>query len=183
MLLFYLLLIETPGAKKRFEEIHNQNKDIMYYTAYKILRHREDAEDAVHQTFLKIIEIWKNIEQQACPQISSLCAVICRNTAIDIARKNKYRTHVQLEDLEYGETAGSRTEEEVFSKMDMERLISHISELPEIYRDTFLLIIGNDLSIPQVAKALNKSKETIKKRLQRGRSLLLVRMKEEISYA
>ncbi len=183
MLSFYLQFLETDQEKQRFEEIHNQNKDLMYHVANKILNHIEDTEDAVHHAFVKLLEIWKKIEHQTCPQITSLCVIISRNAAIDIARKKKYRVYTPLEEIEWYEDSNQRTDDEVLEKMGVETIMQCILQLPEIVKDSLMLHIGNGLSVRQVAKLLNISTEAAKKRIQRGRSQLVTMMKGEYANA
>ena len=181
MLAFYLMMFETEQDKQKFEEIYQANQQMMYHTANKILHHPQQAEDAVHQAFLKLIEIWGTVKEQSCPQIASLSVIISRNTAIDLARKNKYRAYVPLEerlDLE----AVSRTDEEALGNISAAVILEKAKELPDIYRDVMMLYLGNDLSIPQISKALKISNVTAQKRIQRGRARLAACLKEEVAF-
>ena len=55
-MLVYLSLIESDEDKSKFEKIYERYKGLMFYTAMQILNHKQDAEDAVHQAFVSIIE-------------------------------------------------------------------------------------------------------------------------------
>ena len=56
----YLTLIESDTDKSKFEIIYRAYRDLMFHVAYKILNNQQDSEDAVHQAFLKIIEVPEN---------------------------------------------------------------------------------------------------------------------------
>lgn len=59
-MLLYLQMLETPEEKSLFEQIYLEYRGLMYHVAYEILHNDQDAEDAVHQAFVKIVE---NIKQ------------------------------------------------------------------------------------------------------------------------
>ena len=52
----YLQMIEAPEERSKFESIYLLHRNTMYAVAYRILQNAEDAEDAVHYAFLKILE-------------------------------------------------------------------------------------------------------------------------------
>lgn len=54
----YLAMIDSDADKSKFEILYSEYKNLMYYTANRILRTAADAEDVVHQAFLKVIEFW-----------------------------------------------------------------------------------------------------------------------------
>lgn len=55
-MLLYLQMLETPEKKSLFEQIYLEYRGLMYHVAYEILHNDQDAEDAVHQAFVKIVE-------------------------------------------------------------------------------------------------------------------------------
>lgn len=55
-MMIYLQMIETPEEKSKFEQIYLEYKGLMFHVAYEILHNEQDAEDAVHQAFVKIAE-------------------------------------------------------------------------------------------------------------------------------
>ncbi len=52
MLAFYMAFIDDEDDREKFEIIYNEYRKRMVSTAYSILRNHEDAEDAVHDTFI-----------------------------------------------------------------------------------------------------------------------------------
>lgn len=56
-MILYLSMIDTPKEQVKFELLYWEYKDLMFYTANRILNHSQDAEDAVQQAFLSIIKI------------------------------------------------------------------------------------------------------------------------------
>ena len=51
-MLIYLQIIETDEDKSKFEQIYETYRGLMFHTAFKVLTHEQDAEDAVHHAFV-----------------------------------------------------------------------------------------------------------------------------------
>jgi RNA polymerase sigma-70 factor (ECF subfamily) len=55
----------------------------MFYVAMKILHNEHNAEDAVHQAFLSILENLDKISNVECPKTQSYIVIIVERKAID----------------------------------------------------------------------------------------------------
>ena len=58
-MMIYLQTIDTAEDRSKFEQLYEQYKQLMFYTAFQILKRPQDAEDAVHHAFLSIAEIFQ----------------------------------------------------------------------------------------------------------------------------
>lgn len=63
MLQVYLNLLDTQEDKEKFEQLYALYKDKMYKVAYQILHNRHDAEDAVHDSVIAIIDNLEKIKK------------------------------------------------------------------------------------------------------------------------
>ena len=86
-MLIYLQMIETPEEKTVFEQIYLEYRGLMYHVAYEILHNEQEAENAVHQAFVKIAENIKKIEDPLCPKTRSYVVTIVEHQAIDRYRR------------------------------------------------------------------------------------------------
>ena len=68
MLAFYMAFIDDEDDREKFEIIYNVYRKRMVSTAYSLLRNHEDAEDAVHDTFIKIARNMNSIGDQLYTQ-------------------------------------------------------------------------------------------------------------------
>ena len=84
----YLAMIDSDANKSKFEILYSEYKNLMYYTANRILRNSSDAEDVVHQAFLKVIEILDTISSPRCHKTRALLVTITEHKAIDLYREN-----------------------------------------------------------------------------------------------
>ena len=60
-MLIYLQMIEDPADRERFCQLYEAHRNAMYWTAYRILRRKADAEDAVQEAFFVWPATWKKL--------------------------------------------------------------------------------------------------------------------------
>lgn len=92
----YLAMIDSDADKSKFEILYSEYKNLMYYTANHILRNSGDAEDVVHQAFLKVIEILDTISSPRCHKTRALLVTITEHKAIDLYREKQRRNVLPL---------------------------------------------------------------------------------------
>ena len=85
-MIIYLQMIESDEDKSKFEQLYIMYKGLMFHVAMKILKNEFDAEDAVHQAFLSLIENLKKISDVKCPKTRAYIVIITERKAIDIIR-------------------------------------------------------------------------------------------------
>lgn len=163
MLLLYLQMLDTPEEKVRFEQIYVEYRGLMYRVAEKILHNRQDAEDAVHNAFLRIIKKFSKFQKAPAEELAPQIVVITKNEAISILRKRK--DTAPLEDWEgFAEKAESVT--------DYHALVDTFANLPQTYRATMEMKILLGYSDGEIASKLGLSKKAVSVRISRGRQLL-----------
>ena len=62
-MMLYLQMLETPEEKVQFEEIYLKYRSAMFRAAEGILHNDQDAEDAVHNAFLRIIKRFSRFQK------------------------------------------------------------------------------------------------------------------------
>lgn len=82
-MLIFLSMLETEEAKCSFEKIYRENYLTMYHIALGMLKSQADAENAVHEAFLKLAERFEKYMQIGCSEMTGLCVTIVKNKAID----------------------------------------------------------------------------------------------------
>ena len=116
MLAFYMSFIDDDDDREKFEIIYNEYRKRMVSTAYSILRNHEDAEDAVHDTFIKIARNMNSIGDPKSNEALSYVLKATKNTAINLSQKNTTRNkHIHLEDVE------NMTDEHFFEKLSVSK--------------------------------------------------------------
>ena len=172
MLLYYLSLLEVEEDKRRFFQLHQKYELKMYRVALNLLKDQHRAEDCVHDAFCKIIENFSKISSFSCHETELWIVTITKNTALDILKKEKRREELPES---WDAPAPGGTEEEAGYR----RLVELIRSMPEGYRRALELKFVLEYSNQQVGEALGISTAAAGKRIQRGRELLIQRLKEE----
>lgn len=139
----------------------------MYNISFNILRDNFDAEEAVSQTFLKIIDNIERITALPCPQIEPYCVIILKNETMNIIRKRK--KIVLLEDVDYinHSDVDYDIEEEYLETVNKEKLFSCINKLSDDEKNLIHLRYVNEMRFKDIAELLDITEEAAKKRGQR----------------
>jgi RNA polymerase sigma-70 factor (ECF subfamily) len=160
-------MIDTEEEKNQFEHLYTTYKQDMYAIAYDVLKNKEDAEDAVHQSFLKIADNFTKVSQIPCNEIKAYIVIISRNTAIDMYRQNKNRaTHT----TELNET--EIVDESYFENKDYDELLKAIEQLPQIYKDVIYLYYLQGFSTKETATQLGITANLVWQRTSRAKKML-----------
>ena len=171
----YLAIIDSPEGKLKFEVIYERYKNLMFYTANRVLGDTRDSEDIVHDAFLKVIKIIDDIDDPNSPQARCLIVTITENKAIDLYRKRKSKTVVPFEE----EYIGVPEQSMIDQIEENDRLVKAIALLPGKYREVLLLKYSHGYSMDEIAMILSMSKENVKKIIQRARKKLEKQLSEE----
>lgn len=163
MLVYYLQMIDTPEEKIRFEQIYQKYRGLMYRVADGVLHNRQDAEDAVHNAFLRIIKHFKKFQTTPVEDLAPQVAVIARNEAISLLRKRK--GEASLEDWD-----GLAESSEAVT--DYHALVDSFTRLPQTYRAVMEMKLLSGYSDGEIAAKLGLSKTAVSTRVNRGRQFL-----------
>lgn len=165
MINVYLTILNTDEDKIKFEEMYIKYKQRLFKLSFCILHNKEDAEDAVHQSFLTIANNFEKIKTMSCHEMESYIVIIIRNNSINTYNKNIERcTELDEEQLPI--------DIDFFEDINYENLVRTISGLSQIYKDVLLLHYVNDFSVKEISKMLDISIDNVRKRLERAKRLL-----------
>lgn len=172
MLIYYLQMIESEEDKTKFEQIYINYNRLMFYIAKDILKNEEDAWDAVHNSFLSIVDKMDRIHDTKCNETKAFLMIIVKNKAIDIyRRKNKIQFVELVENDDYYCIADPEIPE------DCE--YSVLSKLKPFVRDVLILKYGYEYSNDEVAQMLNSTPEAVRKAAWRARKKLKEMVEEK----
>jgi len=181
-------MIESPEDTDKFTEIYNKYKSMMHNVAFKVLNNTQDAEDAVHEAFLKLAKNISKVEGISCKKTETFLVILCRNASIDIYRKNKKeRNRVDLgedNDMDSIKTVPALDAlSELVSIEGYNRLIELIYELGDTYRDTIALRFVLEWTNNEIADFLGMNRNAVEVRVNRGRAKLIEMLGKEEEYA
>ena len=162
-MIVYLQMIEDDGDKSKFEQIYRKYRGLMFHVARNILHNDRDAEDAVHQAFLAIIENLNKISDIHCPKTRSFLVIIVERKSIDILRKNNRMIPMERND----ETQGM----EIPLPGD-NGLADALAKLPARYREVLLLRYDQGYSAKEIAKLFQMQPAAVQKLIWRAKQAL-----------
>ena len=172
MLLFYLSMIVSQEDKRKFEQLYLLYHGHMLRVAQKILRDEPLAEDAVHQTFLRIINDMTKIGDVPSHQSRAFAVIKVRGIALNMLRARRKIIEMPFEELVEDMEVDCYMEDKIADEISGEELHVVLAELPPIHRDVLYLMYFEDMSVRDIARSLNLSESAVKKRLERARNAL-----------
>lgn len=171
-MLIYTALIDLPDDRRKFEQLYETYKNLMYHTAYQLVHNHHDAEDCVHQAFLSVIDHLDKLRSVKSPQTASFLVITTERKAIDLLRKRQRTQTLELNE----EICGV-----VIPDIEGNSLADAIAKLPPDYRQVLLLRFDNGYTDREIAKFLGITPSGVRKRIGRARSALAdILEKEEI---
>lgn len=163
-----LAQLETEEEKTLIEKLYYEYESQMYSTAFAILQHKQDAEDAVQSAFLKIIEYLPKLNMDLNLQTQSLLTVITRNIALNKIKKRKQRLKYEL-DIEDYETIPVIDD---FDKISFKKIQSLVDKLPDDLKNVVIMRFILDYNPKTIAGLLDITESAVYKRITAARKLL-----------
>ena len=139
----------------------------MYNISFNIIRDKHDAEEALSQTFLKIMDNIEKISALPCPQIEPYCVIILKNETINIIRKRKKVVYIENVDYFDQDSKEYDIEEDYLKTIDSQELLSCINKLSDVEKNLIHLRYVNEMGFKEIAELLDITEEAAKKRGQR----------------
>ena len=154
-------------------------KDKLFRLALCITRNREEAEDIVQDTMLRV---WNRREEwNVWETVEGFCLTICRNLAIDRRQKMDAR-HVELTP-EVTELPDMAAPDKLMERDERLGLLHRlIAELPEKQRTILQLRDVEGKSYKEIAEILHIKEHSSTSQLHRAKCLLIKRIKEYTEY-
>lgn len=163
-----------PDAQTRLFATHTPR---LYRVALNVLRNKEDAEDAVQDTWRRAYLKLRTFEGRS--SISTWLTRIAINSALMIRRRNKRLFEVSLHEAPDDEGSlphpvdDGPTPEESYRHAELRDLLAqHINRLPSLIRTAFLLRDVDGFTTTESIKLLGVNSSALKSRVQRARRRL-----------
>ncbi|PHZ84421.1 RNA polymerase sigma factor [Paremcibacter congregatus] len=136
---------------------------------YRKIQSREDAEDILHETFVRLQNI-KEIEAIEYPR--AFIFTIANNLATDNIRRKTIRgvknASYAEEQIEQKNSTGLNPEESYLRKQYLQMLSEVIIDLPPKCRQAFILRKFHNLSYKEIALEMSISVKTVEKHLAKA---------------
>ena len=164
------------GDTQAFKLLVDRHKEKAMTLAVRILRNREDAEEALQDSFVRVYRALASFEWKS--SFSTWLYRIVYNTCATAAGKKNgiHSLSIDVEDedgmqmeIESNELpADMKLESDEFSKI----LNEEIEKMPVVYGSTFTLFVIQDMSYEEIVLITGLPLGTVKARLFRARAIL-----------
>jgi RNA polymerase sigma-70 factor (ECF subfamily) len=162
----------TPPAAAQTQLYHAHYRRI-YNTCLRIIGNAMDAEEAMHDTFLKIFNhVYKINDEKAFYAWSQSIAI---RTAIDRVRKKK----IYFEPVENLSIAQEEPADDEQTTWSIPAIKQKINELPTGYRLILSMRLFDDCEFAHIAEALKIKESTVRSQYVRGKQKLLQALKNK----
>lgn len=150
-----------------FARIVNSYGDMLFRLCMHYTRNIADAEDIVQQSFLKIIE--KNVQFKNPVHEKAWLIRVCTNLCLDMLKRADSNT-LPLTDQPAG--AAAQPQDSCITES--------LYSLPPKQRTAIYLFYYEDMSVKEIALAMDEKQNTVLSHLNRGRKALEKLLKEEM---
>jgi RNA polymerase sigma-70 factor (ECF subfamily) len=167
------------GESHLFHELIRPYERSVYVMALSFLKNEADAEDAAQEAFLKAYRNLSSFRGES--KFGTWLISIALNEARSRLRRAKTVTMESLDDPPdgYGQVSHALLRDwreipsEALERQEIRHLLQRaVGELPQIYREIFLLRDVEELSVVEAAKVLQITAGSVKVRLHRARTML-----------
>jgi RNA polymerase sigma-70 factor (ECF subfamily) len=180
-----LAKLSRGGDRRAFAELVDLYKDKIYHLGYRMLNQKQEAEDVVQETFLRV---YTNLERYDENQkFSTWIYRIATNLCIDRLRKRKpsFSLDAELSDGEGTDwhamlaSDEASPETEIILSETQQNIRDAIQTLPDKYKSVVVLRYLHDMSLQEISDVLEMPVTTVKTRVHRGREFLRKKLEPE----
>ena len=177
---YALLQAIQGGSQEAFNKLVDRYKNRLFNLVVRMIPTREEAEDIVQETFLRVFQHKNNFDPKYC--FSTWIYTIALNLAKNNLRRKKKVKFLELFDLEETSEEPAVEPGRVALGPWIEK---EIEKLPEKYKAAFLLREVDQLPYEEIAEITGVPTGTVKSRVNRARTILAesLRPKKEKLYA
>ena len=147
----------------------------LFRVAHSLLRNRAEAEDAVQDTFLRVLQ-----HQAGLPAIREMRPWLIRitwNLALD-RKRGKRPDQADEGFLQTLVSPQVPADQALADAQGARRVLGAMDRLPKLERQALFLSALQELSTADVAKVMNKSESAVRALMHRARTRLRDRLKE-----
>lgn len=171
----------TTNGPPTAEHVFREHASRVYYLARRMLGNDADAEDVTQDVLLQVVRKLHTFRGDA--ELTTWLHRVTVNAALSHRAKRARRDEREHADaldtvLDNGHPGGSvkpwslQPDQAVLDRETQDLIEKAIADLPEIYRDVYVLADVEGLSNPDIGDMLGLSVAAVKSRLHRARMLM-----------
>lgn len=162
------MVTKSQGANDKVTETVRKYSDMVYKLALSRTKNKADADDVFQEVFLRYMKNIDKIEDEE--HLKAWLIRVTVNCSKSLSMTAWARNTVPLD------------EEISFSTPEQSDVYFATLELPPKYRTVIHLFYYEDMSVAQIAEALETKESTVKSQLSRAREMLKQKLKGGYDY-
>lgn len=165
--------------KSRVEQVSemiNRNSDMVYRLAFSMVKSVQDAEDVHQEVFIRYIRtnpLFESREHERAWFIR-VTTNLCKNLWKSAWRQKM----VSMDSLEETQDGNAYVQQSLNEEEEL--LVETVKRLPFKYRVVVHLFYYEEMSLEEIAEALNLKSSNVRTRLTRARKMLREWLKEDV---
>lgn len=157
-------------TRVEFNEVVRLLNRRLYIYAFRILRHKEEAEDAVQEIFIKLWKMGDKLKEYK--SMEALATTMVKNFCIDQLRKRKAANPEELNNANSFDLTTMSPHEEMEEKESGRILNNIIGNLPFSYKSVIELRDIEGFSYEEIAEMTGQNINTLRVNLSRARGFI-----------
>jgi len=166
-----LIAAFKKGDQEAINSIYRNNFRQLCYFARGLINNKEEAEDIVVETFIKLLR--KRNDFDTLTNIQGFLYTATRNACLDFLKHVQRKTASHKEIIYLMEKDEDFIQSKIVKAELLKLILDEVEHLPVIRKKIFKLIFVEELSTAEIAEKLNITVDTV--RVQKARALHSIR--------
>jgi len=166
-----LIAAFKKGDQEAINSIYRNNFRQLCYFARGLINNKEEAEDIVVETFIKLLR--KRNDFDTLTNIQGFLYTATRNACLDFLKHVQRKTASHKEIIYLMEKDEDFIQSKIVKAELLKLILDEVEHLPVIRKEIFKLIFVEELSTAEIAEKLNITVDTV--RVQKARALHSIR--------
>ncbi|HWR95662.1 MAG TPA: RNA polymerase sigma factor [Arenimonas sp.] len=162
------------GNAAAFAQIVKTHQRLVWHMAWRMLQHRQEAEDCCQEVFLRVHQSLRQYRGESA--LGTWIGRVAFSVALRMAQKRKLRLDLPTDaepELVFGHIGSGEDVQQAHAESEqLQALHAAIEQLPGLPRTVLSLHYRDGLQISEIAAMLDCPEGTIKSHLNRGRNRL-----------
>lgn len=150
-----------------FSQIYRKYAQKVFAKCIALLKEEHLAEDAMQDVFTKVFLNLSSFNEKS--QFSTWIYSVTYNYCIDLIRKGKKEKGMFVDDIERAPDTADDVEDAFLMEMEVKRLKVILERIPVDDHAILLMKYQDDMSIKEIADALQKTESAVKMKLKRAK--------------
>lgn len=164
----------------KIDRVYTKHRNMIYLTAYDILKDTALTEEAVQETVIKLLRYSDALNEEKEIATKNYIVRVAKSVSIDIYNRHEKERAEELNDEEIAQLkAEFDPQEYVITKESVDTIVKAINDMDDKYRLPLLYSRINGHSAEQIADIMGISERTVYSRLKKAKKILAETLKRE----